>query len=463
MTLGASAITPEEVNKAVSLAREAPRNKVFNRKAGDALKEAGRFKEAIPYYLKGDNAGNLGAAESYFYLYEYDKAGEYLDKYLEKRTKAEAAKDKDFSFGDGSEPMDWTDNLRARIDLGRSMLDRVEKIEIIDSINVPSESFFKFFKLAKSAGSISDETTLDKVISSETLRELGVMSLWSPVFVSESGDDMIWYGSTEKGDSKMFESTRLADGSWEKPEELFDYAGIFGDNNGGWVGYPFLMSDGVTLYFAADGDNSLGELDIFISRRDSDGFLQPSNVGMPYNSPYNDYLYAIDEENKIGWWATDRNQLRDSVTIYTFIPQELRVNYPVETPDLTDYAKVTSIAMTQTGENDYEAIKKRLAASSKDSGSSSGKNFVFGLPGGKVITSMSQLSNQRAVAAMTQYLAEKEAYDKMEQNLAKMRQAYANRDRSVANRILSTEKALEEKRVELLRLKNRVVTLNQEK
>ncbi|MDE6061883.1 MAG: hypothetical protein K2G00_03880, partial [Duncaniella sp.] len=53
MTLSASAIPPEEVNKAVSLAREAPRNKVFNRKACDALKEAGRFKEAITYYLKG--------------------------------------------------------------------------------------------------------------------------------------------------------------------------------------------------------------------------------------------------------------------------------------------------------------------------------------------------------------------------------------------------------------------------
>ncbi|MDE5828188.1 MAG: hypothetical protein K2H57_11500 [Duncaniella sp.] len=463
MTLSASAITTEEVNKAVNLAREAPRNKVFNRKAGDALKEAGRFKEAITYYLKGDNAANLGAAESYFYLYEFDKAGEYLDKYLEKRTKAEAAKDKNFISGDGGEPVDWTDNLRSRIDLGRAMLDRVEKIEIIDSINVPSDNFFKFFKLAKSAGRISDETALDKVVSAETLRELGVMSLWSPVFISESGEDLIWYGSSESGDSKMFESTRLADGSWDKPTPLFDYADMFGDKDGSWVAYPFLMSDGVTLYFAADGDNSLGELDIFISRRDSDGFLQPSNVGMPYNSPYNDYLYAIDEENKVGWWATDRNQLQDSVTIYTFIPQELRVNYPTDTPELTDYARVSSIAMTQNGETDYAAIKKRIKDSSTESEATEKSNFIFGLPGGKVITSMSQLSNQRAVAAMRQYLAEKDAYDKMAESLAKMRQAYANRDKSVGNRILSTEKAMEEKRAELLRLKNRVVTLNQQR
>jgi len=30
------------------------------------------------------------------------------------------------------------------------------------------------------------------------------------------------------------------------------------------VAYPFLMADGVSLYFAADGEESLGGLDIFI-------------------------------------------------------------------------------------------------------------------------------------------------------------------------------------------------------
>ena len=278
--LSSGAITPEEVNRAVAAARETPKNQNLNRKAGDVLKDARRYREAISYYLKGGNAGNLGAAESSFYLYEYDKADEYLDKYLEKRTKAEEAADREAS-SDGGEPVDWTDMLRSRIELGRSMLDRVEKIQIVDSINVPAEEFFKFFRLAKSAGRLSDEMEIESAVPSEKLIQMGVSGLWAPAFVSESGDDMIWYGSTENGDTRMYESVRLTDGSWDQPVELFDYNSIFGDNNGSWVSYPFLMSDGVTLYFAADGDNSLGELDIFISRRDDDGFLQPSNVGMP--------------------------------------------------------------------------------------------------------------------------------------------------------------------------------------
>ncbi len=455
----ASAISPEEVSKAVSIARESPKNQAFNRNAGDALKEAGRYREAVTYYLKGGNLGNLGAAESYFYLYDYDTAEEHLDKYLAKRTKAEEAKDKEFSVGNSDEPIDWTDHLRSRIELGRSMLDRVEKIQIVDSINVPSEEFYRFYKLGRSAGKLANEMEIEKAVSSETLRELGVSGLWAPTYISEKGEDMIWYGSTDNGDSQMFESIRLADGSWDKPAKLFDYESIFGNNNGSWVSYPFLMSDGVTLYFAADGDNSLGELDIFISRRDGDGFLQPSNVGMPYNSPYNDYLYAIDEENGIGWWATDRNQLQDSVTIYTFIPQELRINYPTDTPDLTDYARVHSIKMTQNGETDYESLKNKIANISAAGSNRSAEEFSFALPGGRVIHSLSELSNRNAVDAMRAYLKAEESVKKLKKNLARLRAAYGKGDKNVATQIRSAENELERRKSELLKLKNRVVEM----
>ncbi|MCM1356658.1 MAG: hypothetical protein NC212_09680 [Staphylococcus sp.] len=451
------AITPEEVSKAVAQAKEAPKNQKLNLAAGNALKEARRFKEAVTYYLKGGNSGNLGAAESYFYLYDYDNAEEYLDKYLEKRTKAEEAKDKEFSAG-GEDGGDWTDFLRGRIELGRSMLDRVEKIQIVDSINVPADEFYKFIKLGKSAGRLSDEMQIENTVSSDMLRQLEVSSLWAPAYISESGDDMIWYGSTDNGDSKMFESIRLADGSWDKPVELFDYSLVFGDSNGSWVSYPFLMSDGVTLYFAADGDSSLGELDIFISRRDSDGFLQPSNIGMPYNSPYNDYLYAVDEENGIGWWATDRNQLQDSVTIYTFIPQDLRINYPVDEPNLTDYAKVTSIVMTQTGETDYDAIRAKISDIGTGQNARKDDGFVFVLPDGKTITSFSQLSLPSSIDAMKSYLRGLEQYNKRKAELAKMRIAYGKGDKSLTEKILSAEQQLENSKADLLRLKNAVIS-----
>ena len=35
----------------------------------------------------------------------------------------------------------------------------------------------------------------------------------------------------------------------------------------------------------------------------TDTYLVPENVGMPFNSPYNDYMYVIDEYNNLGWFA----------------------------------------------------------------------------------------------------------------------------------------------------------------
>lgn len=314
-------------------------------------------------------------------------------------------------------------------------------------------------KLAGSAGHLVDQDEIERLVSKEYLDSFGIASILAPAYISESGDDMIWYGSSHDGDAQMFESIRLADGSWDKPTKLFDYASMFGDKNGSWVSYPFLMSDGVTLYFAADGDKSLGELDIFISRRDEDGFLQPSNIGMPYNSPYNDYLYAIDEVTGAGWWVSDRNMIKDSVTVYTFIPQELRINYPVDTPGLVNYAKISSIKITQDANTDYEAFRKRIANISDEKNTKSENQFELALPGGKILHRFTEFNNPEAAETMKQYLAEQKSFAELKNRLSTLRGDYGSGNKSVGSEILDIEKLIENKRIEIKRLRNSIVNL----
>ncbi len=338
------------------------------------------------------------------------------------------------------------------------MLDRVEKIQIIDSINVPAEEFFEFVKIARSAGSLQSGDVTSRIVTVDDLDRLAIDDIGSPAYLTESGDDMIWVGLNADGSSSMYESSRLADDSWDSPRRLFDYKGIFGSDNGSVVSYPFLMADGTTLYFAADGEESLGNLDIFISRRDEDGFLQPSNIGMPYNSPYNDYLYAIDEQNGVGWWVTDRNGVPDMVTVYTFIPQELRNNYASDTPGLIGYAKVSSIADTWAEGADYAEVKKRIekAAESRRTGPS--REFDFALPDGRVMHRLSDFRSAMARNLMKNYLKEREYADKAASTLEDMRRRYAAGDTSLAKEILGAEKSLETSRRNLLDLSNQVVS-----
>ncbi|MDE6327839.1 MAG: hypothetical protein K2L91_04850 [Duncaniella sp.] len=456
--LNVAADTPS-LNEAVEAARKAPKNQALNRVAADLLKDAGRYAESITYYMKSGNSGNLGAAEASYYMYDFEGARDYLDKYLAKRSKAEAERDNKFVGTASGEMTDWTDFLSARISLGRSMLDRVENIEVIDSINVPADGFFEFVRLAGSAGSLVGMEEIEKIVSREDMAALGVNDIMQPGFVTERGDEMIWVGSDSAGNSVMIESYRLADGSWDKPVKLFDYSGIFGNNVGSWVDYPFLLNDGVTLYFASDGDESLGQLDIFMTRRDENEFLQPSNIGMPYNSPFNDYLYAVDEETGAGWWVTDRNRVPDSVTIYTFIPKEIRENYPVDTPDLASRARVSSIADTWQEGKDYDRLRRSIASVGERRAVRSAEEFDFQLPDGRVLHRISDFHAPMARTAMKNYLKEKAHADSLRSRLAAMRADYARGDHKQASEILRLEKSIEQLSVTLRSLANEVITL----
>lgn len=212
------------------------------------------------------------------------------------------------------------DALSTRITLGLSMLDRVEKIAVIDSLKVNRNDFFRAYRLSVPTGNLSGTESLPEAIRTE-----GPTS----VYTTENGEHKLWAAPGADGKMHLMESSLLADGSWEQPKALPGAVNRSGaDSN-----YPFLMSDGVTLYYASDDPSaSLGGYDIFISRYDGDTYLEPQNIGMPYNSTANDYMMAIDEITGAGWWATDRDCGPDELIIYVFKPSDLRVNYPAETP-----------------------------------------------------------------------------------------------------------------------------------
>lgn len=82
-------------------------------------------------------------------------------------------------------------------------------------------------------------------------------------------------------------------------------------------------------------------------------------MGMPFNSIANDYLMVIDENNNIGYFATDRFQEEGKVIIYTFIPNEEIL--PVESQnknELIRLAKINSIRDTWKKDLDYQAYIK---------------------------------------------------------------------------------------------------------
>ena len=133
------------------------------------------------------------------------------------------------------------------------------------------------------------------------------------------------------------------------------------------INWPFLLSDGTTLYFAAKGEESIGGFDIFMTRYDetTQSYLKPENIGMPFNSIDNDYFFIVDEYDGIGWFATDRNQPEGKVCIYSFIYNNVRENYVVDeyTPEqLRQLSEIHSISQTWTSNKARLSALEQLTA-----------------------------------------------------------------------------------------------------
>ena len=311
--------------------KSSPSNAEYNYYYGASLYETGELDKSVPYLEKSAKRKYIGAyrylGKAYADLYRFDEAVENYETHIE--WLEEKNRDTETAQTELSEVL-----KRSR------MFKTTEKITVIDSIIINKAAFLEAYKISASSGHFlwNDE-------QNGTIHE------------NEMGNKRIL---SEKRDDKMllYTQIKLLDGWGEKNE-------IESLNHDGNVNYPFMMGDGVTLYFASDGEGSLGGYDIFVTRYDSEdkAFLRPSNIGMPFNSTANDYLYAIDEVNHLGWFVTDRNQPSDQVCVYVFIPNESKKSYNYEATDLQviiDAATLRNIRTTWTDMNEVDAALLRL-------------------------------------------------------------------------------------------------------
>ena len=115
----------------------------------------------------------------------------------------------------------------------------------------------------------------------------------------------------------LYKSSKVYGNKWGEP--LLLPTGINSEFN---ENFPFVMIDGLTIYYSSDMDPTFGGYDLYVSKYNpsNDSYYSPERLPMPFNSPFNDYLYVVDEGNNIGWLASDRLQPTDKEIVYLFIP-----------------------------------------------------------------------------------------------------------------------------------------------
>ncbi len=113
-----------------------------------------------------------------------------------------------------------------------------------------------------------------------------------------------YYRANEK-ERDIYVCEKRANGTWSAPIHTGKILNSPGDEYS-----PFLSADNKTLYFASNGRPGYGDVDIFMSRRLSDGWTrwsEPVNLGLGINTVGFDAYYTIPASGEYGYMVSNIN------------------------------------------------------------------------------------------------------------------------------------------------------------
>lgn len=354
------------------------------------------------------------AAAMYYQLYLFNKAADAYQAQMDN-----LVKNKKPLEADSIKPLLMQAEKAAR------MVSRCENIQIIDSLIIEKNDFLNAYLFGEETG------TLEKAAG-------------TVIYENQLKDRRYFGKKDENGYFRLNTQLKIQD-NWSEEKRLNLPSDTTADDN-----FPFVMPDGLTIYYASTGNGSIGGYDIFVSRYNlnNDTYLAPNQMGMPFNSIYNDYLLVIDEVNDIGYFATDRFQPEGKVAIYTFLPNSEFVSLETEDEQaLIDRARITSIRDTWLPNVNYRNPLEKLQATIEKERHKVKKDFTFIVNDNIVYYT---LANFESDAAKNSFLQSKELQQKiqdLENRLDAQRMEFANgnseKKQSLRSPILANEQRLE--------------------
>lgn len=296
-------------------------------------------------------------------------------------------------------------------------LKRVEKLYIIDSICVPLDSMLSVCQLSAETGTLTTD-------------QQGL------IYTNQRGDRKLW-ATTQDSTTLLVSAQRFLD-QWTTPDTLPPTINISSRQLS-----PFVLNDGVTLYFASNDTNGLGGLDIYVSRLNTttNTYTIPENIGYPFNSNANEYMLILDENQHIGYLATDRFAIQGKVHIYSFIINENKEYWRNLSPDsLAAYAQLKDFlhAPDQTPTQHKPQINQTTNHNNQHT-------IHFILNDSTIYTSLDDFRNTNARDLYQQWLnnelQQQEQYHKLQQ----LRQQYADAELNTKKQLTPTILQLEQK------------------
>ena len=381
--------------------------------------ELGEYETALVYFQRTSERYPLKhfyIGEIYFETYRFKDAEKAYNTYLGKLK----PDDKEVKI------------VSRRIELtimAADLLNRTEDITIIDSISVDKEKLLNFMKFTDEIGSLKQETIQNDSSSLDKI-----------TFTTQRGDRKIYSNTVTEQGTDILESIKLFD-RWSESVSISSAINTSANEN-----YPFLLLDGITLYFASDGEKSIGGYDIFITRYSpaTKRYVQPENIGMPFNSPANDYMMIIDENRNIGWFASDRRQPEGKVMIYKFVKNDFKTLLKTDDDELLR-SRASLSAPLMANDSLLNIINKLEQTTNKTSHAQTQTSEIYIIINNTTVyTKLEDFRSPVALSLYKEYVVLQQNFQKKTDEIDLLREKYATAQdkKPLAEKILQEESTL---------------------
>jgi cell division protein FtsN len=266
--------------------------------------------------------------KAYHYSYRFDEA---LDAYLKFQ-----------QFGKRADKERWQCDMHINMARnGKKLLEKQFAFDVYKTDTISQGELFGYYNRLLKSGKFHEKKGRRSLF-----KEAKGQSTWCFV-PALLGKDQPIYESSSRGSHKnkdLFQVLQLSDDDWSKPEKLGSAINTPFDED-----YAFFNASESALYFASKGHNSMGGYDIFKSvfNPDSKSWAAPVNLGFPFNTPYDDFLFVTSDDQTRAYFASNRETSGDKLLVYTisFISK-----YPGTdlTPGIDFVAKAHLLALSKS-------------------------------------------------------------------------------------------------------------------
>ena len=220
---------------------------------------------------------------------------------------------------------------------GLSMMDFVYDPRVLARHRFPLDDFFLYYPLP------------DRSWRQVPCQLDSVSHVYSKAAYVPEGKNVIYWSAEDKNGIRNIFHSAYQDTVWSAPALLNEHMTSASDEI-----YPMLSPDGTKMYFSSAGLYGIGGYDIYVSELDPEtgDWSVPVNMGFPYSSPADDFLFVSTDDGKYSVFASTRDCPKDSVWVYVLEYDDMPVRRAVTAPD-----ELKTIAMLEpeTGNADGES------------------------------------------------------------------------------------------------------------